>query len=248
MSTDQAQGSRMSGGLKLAPLAVGLVLIAIFAVSRCQEGPFGRKQVVALNPEQESSLGAQAYTEVLKDAQQVAGGPLVEAVRRVTSRLEAATNQADFLKATKLRKNNFSWEVTVVRSEQVNAFCLPGGKMVVYTGILPVCQTEAGLAVVMGHEIGHALAHHGAERMAQEQMVQMGQTAAASSLSDLSDQQRLRVLGLINAGAKFGVLLPYSRSHESEADKIGLYLMAAAGYDPREASRFWERIERSRRQ
>lgn len=157
MSTDQAQGSRMSGGLKLAPLAVGLVLIAIFAVSRCQEGPFGRKQVVALNPEQESSLGAQAYTEVLKDAQQVAGGPLVEAVRRVTSRLEAATNQADFLKATKLRKNNFSWEVTVVRSEQVNAFCLPGGKMVVYTGILPVCQTEAGLAVVMGHEIGHVL-------------------------------------------------------------------------------------------
>jgi predicted Zn-dependent protease len=114
--------------------------------------------------------------------------------------------------------------------------------MVVYTGIIPVCETETGLAVVLGHEIGHALAHHGAERMAQEKMAQVGQLAAGASLSGLDPEQQRQIMGVINAGAKFGVLLPYSRKHESEADKLGLYMMAVAGYDPREAPRFWKRM------
>src|SRR5262249_7308555 len=134
------------------------------------------------------------------------------------------------------------WEFTVIRSRQVNAFCLPGGKVAVYTGILPVCRTDAGLAVVLGHEIGHALARHGAERMAQQELVQVGQVAVASSLGSLDPQKQQLILGVLGAGAQVGVLLPFSREHESEADHIGIILMAAAGYDPDEAPRFWVRM------
>src|SRR5262249_12287130 len=126
---------------------------------------------------------------------------------------------------------------------EVNAFCLPGGKIVVYTGILPVAETDAGLATVLGHEISHALAHHGAERMAQQRMVQIGELAATGSLNDMDPQRRMAVLRAINAGAQFGILR-YSRKHESEADHMGLLLMAAAGYDPHEAIKFWERMEK----
>jgi predicted Zn-dependent protease len=133
------------------------------------------------------------------------------------------------------------WEVQVVRDRQVNAFCLPGGKIVVYTAILPVCETDAGLATVMGHEIAHALAHHGAERMAQQQMAQVAVSAAGSSMGDMDPAQRQRMMQVLNAGARFGIL-KYSRSHESEADHVGLLMMATAGYDPRESVRFWARM------
>jgi predicted Zn-dependent protease len=113
----------------------------------------------------------------------------------------------------------------------------------VYTGIVPVAQTEEGLATVLGHEIGHALAHHGAERMAQQQLVRLGQAAVAQSLSDLDPRQQREIMGLLGAGSQFGILLPFSRKHESEADHIGLLLMAAAGYDPNEAIHFWKRME-----
>jgi metalloendopeptidase OMA1, mitochondrial len=134
-----------------------------------------------------------------------------------------------------------------VRSKQVNAFCLPGGKVVVYTAIFPVAENEAGLATVLGHEIGHALAHHGAERMAQEQLVKLGQLAVTESIDRLDPNQRQELYAVLGAGSRFGVLLPFSRKHESEADHIGLILMAAAGYDPREAIRFWQRMEEGSR-
>src|SRR5262249_16589289 len=160
-------------------------------------------------------------------------------------RLAKASNSPEFLRATGIKPQNFTWEYRLVRSRQVNAFCLPGGKVVVYTGILPVCETEAGLATVMGHEIGHALAHHGAERMAQERLVAIGTTAVAGSLDNVSPQQRQMIYGVLGAGSKFGILLPFSRKHESEADHIGLLLMAAAGYNPEEASVFWGRMQKA---
>jgi predicted Zn-dependent protease len=224
-------------------LLVGAVAIGFVMVKGCQEGPFGRKQFVALNPEQEKVLGAQAYQEVLSKSDLVTGGPVVQEVERVTRRLTRATTRADFLRATKMQPRNFDWEVQVVRSRQVNAFCLPGGKMVVYTAILPVCQTDAGLATVMAHEIAHALARHGAERMAHQKIAEIGVQAAGSSLGGLDPGERQRVMQVLNAGAQFGIL-KYGRGHESEADHVGLLLMAAAGYDPNEAVKFWERMSR----
>jgi predicted Zn-dependent protease len=136
----------------------------------------------------------------------------------------------------------FQWEATVIQSDQVNAFCLPGGKIAVYTGIVPVAQNENGLAAIMGHEIAHALLRHGGERMAQQKLVQFGSMAAAMSTGEMDPQQRQMVMAAIGAGAQYGVLLPFSRSHESEADRVGLLLSAAACFDPAEAPKLWERM------
>jgi predicted Zn-dependent protease len=232
---------RMSLLMRFLPILLGLLAVGFIAVRGCQEGPFGRKQIVALSHEEEAALGAQAFQQVLRESQLVPEGPLTQAVRRVALRLTNAARKPEFLEPTKLKPQEFQWDLRVLRSKEVNAFCLPGGKMVVYTGILPIAETEGGLAVVLGHEIAHALGHHGAERMAQQQMAQVGVTAAAGSIADLDPGQQQFILQALNAGAKFGIL-KYSRSHESEADRLGLYLMSVAGYDPREAPRFWQRM------
>jgi len=231
--------------IRLLPILLALIAAAVLIAKGWQAGPFGRHQVVALKPEQESQLGAQAFQQVLQESDVVSEGPIVAAVRRIGGRLADASNNKEVLARLQLQPQRFQWAYRVVRSRQFNAFCLPGGKVVVYTGILPVAETEDGLATVLGHEIGHALAHHGAERMAQQQLVQLGQFAVASSLGNLDPQQQREVMGLLGAGSQFGILLPFSRKHESEADHIGLLLMAAAGYDPREAIQFWQRMEKA---
>jgi predicted Zn-dependent protease len=228
---------------RLGALAVGLLAVGFFLVQGCQEGPFGRKQVVAFKGEQEQALGLQAYKEVLSKSDVIESGPVVDAVQAVTRRLVSASTDPGFLKMTKQKPQHFDWEVSVVRSKEVNAFCLPGGKMVVYTAILPVCETNAGLATVMGHEISHALAHHGAERVANQKMVEIGIAAAGSSMRDLDPDKRRALLQALNAGAQFGIL-KYSRRDESEADHMGLLLMAAAGYNPNEAVKFWTRMQK----
>ncbi len=230
--------------IRLLPILLAILVAGILIAKGWQAGPFGRHQIVALNPQQESQLGAQAFQQVLQESDVVSDGPIVAIVRRIGSHLANASNKKDFLDRLQIQPQRFQWEYRVVRSRQVNAFCLPGGKVVVYTGILPVAETEDGLATVLGHEIGHALAHHGAERMAQQQLVQLGQIAVAQSIGDLDPQQQREVMALLGAGSQFGVLLPFSRKHESEADHIGLLLMATAGYDPREAIHFWQRMER----
>lgn len=228
------------------PLAIALVVAMVVAFKGCEHGPFGRAQIVAMGLPEESRMGAQAFQQVLREQQgNVVRDPAInEAVNRVAERLIAAAEDTRFLKAVEIEKRDFDWGLRVVRSREVNAFCLPGGKIVVYTGILPVCQTEAGLAVVMGHEIAHALARHGAERMAQQQLANIGQMGAMGSISDLDPATRQRMMMLINAGTKFGIL-GYSRKHESEADRLGLYLMAVAGYDPAEAPKFWLRMQKA---
>ncbi|MEK6259857.1 MAG: M48 family metallopeptidase [Planctomycetota bacterium] len=237
----QNRGPGFNLGTRMIPIVIGLIAIGVTMARGCQQGPFGRAQVVAMNAQQEAQLGLQAFQEVLSDARVVRRGPTVEAVREVTNRLTQATRNPEFQRRIGTKIPDFKWELEVVDEKQVNAFCLPGGKMVVYTAILPVAETDAGLATVIGHEISHALAHHGSERMAQTQIANIGLTAAGASIGDMDPGTRQQVMQMMNAGAKFGIL-GYSRSHESEADRMGLLLMAAAGYDPRESIRFWERM------
>jgi len=170
---------------------------------------------------------------VLAQSQVITSGPEVEQVVRVVKRLAPATGAA---------AQGFDWQVSVIQSPQINAFCLPGGKIAVYTGILPVAQTDAGLATVLGHEMAHATARHGSQRHFQQSIAQTAMAGAAYSLSDYSPEKRGMIMAALGAGAQYGVLLPFSRQHESEADEIGLIYMARAGFDPRESIAFWERM------
>jgi predicted Zn-dependent protease len=230
--------------IRWVAVLVGLIAMLVVVISGWQQGPFGRHQIVGLNPQEEAHLGAQTFQQVLSESDVVQSGPVVQVVNKIGRRLAEASVNREVLAMLKLPPQRFEWEFRVIRSRQVNAFCLPGGKVVVYTGILPVCETESGLATVMGHEIGHALAHHGAERMAQEKLVSIGTSAVAGSLDNVSPEQRRQIFAVLGAGSKFGILLPFSRKHESEADHIGLLLMAAAGYNPEEASIFWGRMQK----
>ncbi|MBA3830453.1 MAG: M48 family metallopeptidase [Chthoniobacterales bacterium] len=195
----------------------------------------GRKSHVGLSTEQESALGLQSYRQVLSEAQAIDSGPEAEMVKRVATRLAAATGTAGA---------GFDWQESLIRDEKVNAFCLPGGKIVVYTGILPVAENDAGLATVLGHEMAHATSRHGAQRVLQQNLAQTAMTGIAVSLSDMDYTKQRAVMGALGAGTQFGVLMPFGREHESEADHIGLIYMARAGFDPQESIRFWERMER----
>jgi metalloendopeptidase OMA1, mitochondrial len=194
----------------------------------------GRKSHVAMSTHEEALLGLQTYQQVLAQSESIDSGPELEMIKRVASRLARATDKAGA---------DFDWQVSLIRSSQVNAFCLPGGKIVVYTGILPVTQNESALATVLGHEMAHATSRHGSQRVLEQNLAQTALTGVAMSLSDMDYDKQRAVMGALGADAQFGVLMPFSRKHESEADHIGLHYMARAGYYPRESIRFWQRME-----
>lgn len=207
------------------------VLVALLA--GCVRAPYtNRSQLILIDSQQEMALGAQAFRQVVAKSRIDQDPKTNASVDEVGKRLAVVAKRPDF-----------QWRFVVLDDDkQVNAFCLPGGKVGVYTGILPVAQDQAGLAVVMGHEIAHAIARHGAERMSQGQLAQLAGQALAVGLG--GRPEATMVLAAYGLGAQYGVLLPYGRTQESEADYIGLLLMAQAGYDPRAAIGFWERMER----
>jgi len=216
-----------------------------FVLSGCETNPYtGRSQLLMTSVSEEMQLGAQAYQQVKNDPKvhQSQDPREVEPVKRVAARIIEAAKRSKYAEMAK----QFQWEVTVIKDDKtMNAFALPGGKIAVYTGIFPVAKTEAGLAAVLGHEVTHALARHGAERMSQGELTNaalqvVGAAAGASGMNPTLSQGAMAALG---AGAQVGVLLPFSRSHESEADYIGILLAADAGYDPRESVHLWERME-----
>jgi predicted Zn-dependent protease len=168
-------------------------------------------------------------------------------VKRVGSRIQKAVEQYCDKNCTEDRLKGYEWEFNLIEDPNVNAWAMPGGKTVVYTGLLPVTQTEAGLAVVMGHEIAHAFARHGSERMTQGLIVEMGGMALSNALASRPAQTQDLFMRSYGIGTQVGVLLPYSRKQESEADHLGLIFMAMAGYNPNEALSFWQRMAASKK-
>lgn len=224
--------------IKWLPIVAALLFMLFrYLTSETYVNPeTGRKAHVGMSTQQEMALGLQSYQQVLSQSQTVDSGPEVELVHRVVNRLTPATRDAG---------KDFDWQVSVVQSDQVNAFCLPGGKIVVYTGILPVANTEAFLATVLGHEMAHATSRHGAQRVFQSNLTQAAMVGVAGSISDMDPGKQQEVMAALGAGAQYGMILPFSRKDESEADHIGLIYMARAGYDPRESIKFWQRMEAS---
>lgn len=186
---------------------------------------------------------------MLSQSQVVPSGREVSEIQGIMQRLVAVAPKVEAdLAAEKGAKphiewSSFQWAVSVLQSPEVNAFCPPGGKMAVYTGLIPVAQNADALAVVMGHEISHALLRHGAERMAQQHLAQGLTVATGMAAGKMDPQQQRMVMGALGVGTQFGVLLPFSRKDESEADEIGLMLAAAACYDPQAAIPLWQRME-----
>ena len=226
---------RRRSTLTILPLLIAGLIAAwqYFGAEKVVIPETGRVARVGLSTDEEKALGLQSYREVVAQSDVVTNGPEYERVVRVARKLAAAVGDAG---------GKFDWQVSVIRSEQANAFCLPGGKIAVYTGILKHTQTDAGLAAVMGHEMAHAIARHGSQRLLQNSLTQTVMMGASLSFTDMDWDQRRMVMAALGAGAQFGVLLPFSRKHESEADELGLIYMARAGYDPTEAISFWQRM------
>ena len=226
---------RRGGGFRWKIMVVFAIGAAVYYFANQKTVPYtGRKQLRTMKPGQEMALGLQSYQQILADSQVRTKGPIVDKVREVGAKIARAAKPED---------PGFKWAFNVIDSKQVNAFALPGGYTAVYTGIIPVAANENGLAAIMGHEIGHALAHHGAERMAQQNMQRIVGAGVAMGAGGMDMNAQRAVMGVFGGVSKYGFALPFSRSHESEADEIGLILMARACYDPREAPRLWERMK-----
>jgi predicted Zn-dependent protease len=215
----------------------------LFLQISCSEvGITGRKQFNIVPDSYINAMSFQAYDEFISEHKVITDTEQSRMVTRVGVRIQNAVERY-------CRENNcqsdikdYRWEFNLVDDPNVNAWCMPGGKVVVYTGILPIAQDEAGLAVVMGHEIGHAFAKHGSERMSQGLLVDFGGMALSKAMETEPEQTKNLFMLSYGVGTQLGVLLPYSRLHESEADRLGLIFMAMAGYNPEEAVAFWQRM------
>lgn len=225
-------------------LSSRMLLVVVLLLAGCTTAPLtGRKQVKLVSDTTMIAQSAASYREVIAEGPLSTNRQQAEEIRRVGLRISAAVEryfagqgQSDLLKG-------FSWEFNLIDKNEPNAWCMPGGKVAFYTGILPYTKDETGIAVVMGHEIAHAVAGHGAERIS-HQMIQQGGGYLLSMFTKDSDYHTA-IMEVYGIGSQLGGILPYSRLHESEADRLGLIFMAMAGYDPHGAVDFWRRMAAS---
>ena len=216
--------------------------ILVLVVS-CAKNPFTGKSTMALVPNSQIFPSAfQQYNQFLSENKVIKGTADAKRIETIGFKIKTASerwltahNQADYLK-------DYAWEYNLVDSKEVNAWCMPGGKIVFYTGILPICKDDAGIAAVMGHEVAHALANHGQQRMSAGLLQQLGAVGTQIAIGNKDPQTQALIMQAYGVGTQVGGMLPFSRAHESEADMIGLTLMAIAGYDPINAVRVWERM------
>jgi predicted Zn-dependent protease len=223
--------------MKKTGLLIGLVLFL-----GCKTNPFTGKST--LNFYENSDMFPMAFSQYdtfLKENKVVRGTPEAQMVSDVGKRIAKAAELWLNANGYSGYLKDYRWEYNLVEDKTINAWCMPGGKIVFYTGILPVCRDETGIAVVMGHEVAHALADHGAQRMSAQTLQQLGLVAGNVALQ--KEEDRMLFNTAYGVGSSVGVMLPFSRSHESEADKIGLKIMAIAGYDPAQAPELWKRMK-----
>lgn len=221
---------------------IGLILMIFLGVTACKVNPFTGQKVLNFYPNSQIFPMAFAqYDQFLGDNKVITGTKDAQMITKVGQRISSAAERwlnangyAGYLK-------DYKWEYNLVNDKTVNAWCMPGGKIVFYTGILPITQTERGVAVVMGHEVAHALADHGAQRMSAGTLQQVGAVAGNIAIKD--PQKRNMFNQAYGIGSQLGLMLPFSRGHETEADRIGLQIMAIAGYDPTEAAELWKRMK-----
>ncbi|UCD53584.1 MAG: M48 family metallopeptidase [Phycisphaerales bacterium] len=230
--------------MNTAKSAVLILLVAsICWLAGCAEvGITGRRQLNFMPDSIINSMSLQQYSAFISENEVVTGAEQSAMVKRCGERIRKAVDEYCQQYCDEDPFEGYEWEFNLVQDDAVNAFAMPGGKVVVYTGLLPVAENEAGLAVVMGHEIAHVFADHGAERMSQSLLMQGGQIALSELLKEKPEETRNLFITSYGLGAQIGVMLPFSRLHENEADRLGLIFMAMAGYDPHVAVTFWQRM------
>ncbi len=221
-----------------------IVFIAVlFSLCNCSTVPLtGRKQLSLIPAPAMISLSEENYRQALSQAKISSNSRETARLRQVGNRLIQAVDR--YMKQEGLYQQiaGYNWEINLLESKEANAWCMEGGKIAFYSGIMPLCPTDDAIAVVMSHEIAHAIARHGRERMSQLVVTQLGGVAIDQALREKPAMTRQLAQTAYGAGATVGVLLPFSRAHEAEADEMGLHFMAMAGYNPEEAVRFWERM------
>lgn len=223
-------------------LLLGFAVLLL--VAACKVNPFTGKKTLNFYPNSQIFPMAFAqYDQFLGENEVVRGTPEAVMISRVGQRISSAAERWLTANGYPGYLKDYQWEYNLVKDETVNAWCMPGGKIVFYTGILPITQTERGVAVVMGHEVAHALADHGAQRMSAATLQQLGAVAGNVAIND--PQKRNTFNQAYGIGSTVGLMLPFSRSHETEADRIGLQIMAIAGYNPDEAAELWKRMKAS---
>ena len=220
-----------------------LLLTLTFVFVACSTVPLtGRKQLNIIPASTMLSMSFQEYGDFLKSNKLSNDQAATAMVKNVGARISRAVEQYMSQQGLSSHLKGYAWEFNLVQSDEVNAWCMPGGKVVFYTGILPITRDEAGIAVVMGHEVAHAVAEHGGERMSQGLLAEMGGMALSAALDKEPEKTKALWMTAFGIGAQVGVLLPFSRTQESEADRLGLIFMSMAGYDPNTAVAFWERM------
>lgn len=220
-----------------------VLLTLVGLMQSCSKVPLtGRRQVKLLPETELVQMSLAAYNDFLQENQVVEKGSDAEMVDRVGRKLAQSVTEILRQEGMEERLATLKWEFNLVEDKLANAWAMPGGKVVIYTGILPITKTETGLAVVMGHELAHAIAQHGNERMSQGLLAEAGMVAVDIGTYNKSEEMRQSLFLALGLGSQLGVILPFSRKHESEADEMGLIFMAHAGYDPSEAVQFWTRM------
>ncbi len=229
--------------MKISRGCIGLIIVILFFSLSCTTVPItGRKQFIILPDYVMLSMSLQQYNEFLKNNKISSNQEQTQMVKKVGKKIQMAVEQYFTDKNMSYALRDYKWEFNLIESEEKNAWAMPGGKVVVYEGILPITKDEAGLAVVIGHEIAHAIAKHGSERMSQGLIAQMSGMALSKAMAEKPEKTRQLWMTVFGVGTQYGVMLPFSRFQESEADHLGLVFMAIAGYDPNEAVEVWKRM------